>query len=312
MSYVFGDLFAGWFNEYYGWRATFVVLGIVGLALAALAGFSLKEPRVERLKYRAPNEGSVDIVSANSVPRSAVKQANIKEVFFILIRNRTYRNLLLSNSVISFFGFASGQWLPAFFMRSYGLGTGELGAWIAAIQGISGGIAMYLGGELASRFAAKKEGLQLRVTALAYVGAGILWSCVYFSTNFRWSFGFMALATIAGTAPTGPLFALIQSLTSQQYRAQSVAVLNLFGNLIGLGLGPLAAGTLSDMLHSSVGNESLRYALLATCPGTLWAALYVLAASKTVARDLDAVESEDQSSSSREAKLRVTVGTGTI
>jgi hypothetical protein len=49
----------------------------------------------------------------------------------------------------------------------------------------------------------------------------------------------------------------------------------------------LAAGTLSDALRPVAGEESLRYALLALCPGYLWAGWYLWQAGRTVMRDLE-------------------------
>ena len=45
ISAVIGYFLAGWLNEFYGWRVTFMVLGIPGVILAPLAWFTLKEPR---------------------------------------------------------------------------------------------------------------------------------------------------------------------------------------------------------------------------------------------------------------------------
>ena len=56
-----------------------------------------------------------------------------------------------------------------------------------------------------------------------------------------------------------------------------------------MGLGPLAVGVLSDALRPLFAEESLRYALLVMCPGYLWGAWYLWRASKTVARDLEAM-----------------------
>ena len=64
-------------------------------------------------------------------------------------------------------------------------------------------------------------------------------------------------------------------------RAVSVAILFLFANLIGMGIGPLAAGVLSDALVSRVGSESLRDALLLLSPGYLWGAWHLWCASRT-------------------------------
>jgi hypothetical protein len=75
--------------------------------------------------------------------------------------------------------------------------------------------------------------------------------------------------------------------------------MNLFANLIGMGLGPLAAGALSDALRPLFGEESLRYALLALCPGYLWAGWHLWQASKTVASDLEVVREDHEGMAAR-------------
>jgi MFS family permease len=72
-------------------------------------------------------------------------------------------------------------------------------------------------------------------------------------------------------------------------RATSVALIYLVANLIGVGFGPLVAGFLSDALRPFVGEESLRYALLALCPGYVWAAWHLWRASLSIRRDLESL-----------------------
>jgi MFS family permease len=48
LATIVGFFLAGWLNELYGWRVTFMALGAPGLLLAALAWFTLKEPRRAR------------------------------------------------------------------------------------------------------------------------------------------------------------------------------------------------------------------------------------------------------------------------
>ena len=68
-----------------------------------------------------------------------------------------------------------------------------------------------------------------------------------------------------------------------------IAVLSLaVGSLIGLGLGPLLVGLLSDALLPAQGKESLRLALLIVVPLYLWSAAHYYAASLTLAADLGA------------------------
>jgi MFS family permease len=125
--------------------------------------------------------------------------------------------------------------------------------------------------------------MALTVAAMCVISAG-----VYLSPNRHSAFAFMGLVTIAGATISGPLFATIQTLVPQQMRATSIAIIFLFANFFGLGLGPLAAGALSDALRPLWREESLRYALLAMCPGYLWAGWHLWKASTTVTRDLEA------------------------
>lgn len=280
LSLLIGYLLAGWLNESYGWRMTFVILGLPGIGLALLARFTLREPRVQ------------NVVSGDSraAAASAPAQPSLKEVFETLWFNRTFRQLLICFSVMSLFGQGVAQWKPAFFIRSFGMQTAELGTWFALIYGVGGLIGTYLGGLWATRHAQDNERLQLRAMGVTYAIFGVISVCIYMSSNVYVAFTFLALATLGSNLILGPLFATIQTLVPDRMRAMSIALLYLFANLIGMGLGPLATGTLSDLLRPFVGEESLRYALLALCPGYGWAAWHLWQASKTVTYDLQALQ----------------------
>ena len=60
---------------------------------------------------------------------------------------------LLSFGVSNFFLYGLLQWQPTFFIRSYGLRTGEIGSWFAIAYGVCGLLGNYYGGALASRIA---------------------------------------------------------------------------------------------------------------------------------------------------------------
>ncbi len=272
LSMMIGYFLAGWLNQLYGWRLTFMFIGLPGLLLTALAWFTLKEPRRS---------------AAASHP--SVPEATLREVMVVLWANRTFRHLLFCFSIVAFFGNGILQWQPAFFIRSFGLTTGELGTWLAAIYGIGGAVGLYAGGALASRRAAGNERLQLSSAAVAYCGFAILAASVYLTSNRYLAFGLTGIGAVGAAAITGPLFATIQTLVPEHMRATSIALMYLFANLIGMGLGPLATGALSDTFRPLFGEESLRYALLALCPGYLWAAWHLRRASRTVMSDLGEV-----------------------
>jgi|SRR5712672_55988 len=270
---VIGYLAGGWLNELYGWRAMFIIIGLPGLALSALVGFSLREPR--RIQSQAVAQ--------------SLAQPSLKDVCVTLWTSATFRHMLYASSLMSFFGYAIMQWTPAFFVRSFGVTSGALGTWFALIYGVGGILGTYLGGEWVTHFAAHNERLQLKAMAIEIVIFATLGAFPRLSSlapNEYWAFGWLGLSAVAGAMIYGPMLAVIQTLMPPRMRAMSIAILTLFANLIGVGLGPLAAGALSDALRPSLGEESLRYALLAASPGYLWVSWHFWKASRTAMSDI--------------------------
>jgi MFS family permease len=282
MSMTFGYFLAGWLNELYGWRAMFIMLGLPGLGLAAVAWLTLKEPRLAI--------GDKTVVSPFPRRDTTTQRSNrtsLGQVFSILWKMAAFRHLLISFAVISFFVSGILQWQPAFFVRSYGLKTGELGTWFAVVYGLGGMLGTYTSGELVSRFATNNECLQLRAMAVLTCVFGVFSALIYLAPNRYWAFGLLAIAAVTGNAVNGPVFAAIQSLVPSHMRATSIALIYLVANLVGTGLGPLAVGALSDAMRPWAGDESLRYALLVLCPGYLWGGWHLWRAGRTVGRDLE-------------------------
>jgi len=284
LAVVIGYFVSGWLDQFYGWRTTFVIIGIPGLVAALVAKFSLVEPRVAR-------RNEVGWVSSSAV-ETVSPGTSTRIVMVTLWKNRTFRNMAFCWSLSNFFIYGVLQWQPAFFIRSYGVQTGDLGTGFGIAYGVFGLLGNYLGGVLASRYAANNERLQLRAMAALYLGFGVFSAFVYVVSNRYVALALLAMAALCVTATNGPFLATVQTLVPPQMRAMAVALLYLFANLIGLGLGPLAVGSLSDALHPLLGEESLRYALLTMCPGFVLCVWYALRASSTVVEDLRGVQEE--------------------
>ena len=283
LSMLIGYFAAGWLNELYGWRATFEILGASALLPTVLVWLTLEEPR--RAKWK-----SSEVSRSQTWQPEHTSRDSIWRVCLALWRIRTFRHLVVCYSVVYFFGYGMQQWQPAFFIRSFGLTTGALGTWFAAIFGTASFVGTYLGGDLASRFTKNDEATQLKATSFGYVAFGVISALAYLSHDVYWAFGLIGLAGIGAAATTGPMLAVLQTLVPERMRATSIALIYLLANLIGMGLGPLAAGALSDELSRFVGSESLRYAMVALCPGQLWAAWHCWQASKTVMLDVELTE----------------------
>jgi predicted MFS family arabinose efflux permease len=267
IALVIGNFGAGWLNQMYGWRTTFVVIGTPGIALALLASWLLPEPRRTNSLEQAP-------------------QPSIAETVKSLWRNAAFRNLWLCFSVWGFFGNGIQQWQPAFFVRSYGLNTGELGTWLAVVYAFGGITGIWLGGELASRYAPNNERLQLLAVAVVYSLLAVLYAGLYLAPTYRVAFAVLAVSAVIDNATAGPLFAAAQTLVEPRMRAMAMALIYFFCNLIGMGLGPLAVGALSDAWHPTLGDESLRYALLTFCPGYFWCGWHLWKASRTAVEEV--------------------------
>jgi predicted MFS family arabinose efflux permease len=288
LSLVIGYFLGGWLNELVGWRATFILLGLPGIAMATLALLTLREPRHRSPKPARMTPNGTIIVNISSTVAPTPAHRSLIAVYATLWANKTFRHLLLCVSISYFFASGINQWQPTFLVRSYGLKTGEIGTWFAAIYGAGSFVGTYWGGEWASRFAANNERLQLKVMAAVYCSFVLISPFIYLTSNKYVAFAIMGIANLAISTTNGPLFAMIQTLVPSRMRATALALVYLFANLIGIGLGPLAAGALSDALQTHLHAESLRYALLALCPGYFFAAWHLWRARLTVIPDVQA------------------------
>lgn len=277
VALTIGYFAAGWLNQFLSWRKTFLIVGAPGLLLAILAYLTLKDPR-ESIKSNVAPELTI------AAEDDAQTNIPLKEVWRSLWSNAAFRHLVICYSVWAFFGVGILQWQPTFFIRSFGLRTGELGSWFAFIHGVCGGLGIYLGGEWAARYAANNERRQLNACAVAFIFFAFLNAAAYLVPLPLESFGLLALAAFGGNMVQGPFFATVQTLIEPPMRAMSIALMLFFSNLIGNGLGPLAAGVMSDAMRGRMGQDSLRYALVVLCPGYFWAAWHLWRASQAMAR----------------------------
>jgi MFS family permease len=77
----------------------------------------------------------------------------------------------------------------------------------------------------------------------------------------------------------------VQHLVPRHLRATASASFLLINNLIGLGVGPLLMGAISDSLTERYGSESLRYAAVSVLAFYLLAAFLMMLAVKRLRND---------------------------
>ncbi len=272
---MFGLFIGGWANEFFGWRITFMLVGVPGVLLAIGVWFTVKEPR----------KGSADGVVPQRDPEIA-----LKDVFSFLWGQRSFRFMAVASAVHAFVGYGIAQWYPVFFIRSHEMSTGEVGTYLAFVIGLFGGLGTFFGGYLADRLGTRDRRWYMWLPMLATGLATPFFFGIFLSPTYGMAFIYMMLPTMLTSFYLGPVFSMTQGLVPPAMRATAAAVLLFVINIIGLGLGPQFAGILSDLLRPTFGVESLRYALLILSMFTLLGAALYFFAARWLREDLDRVQ----------------------
>ena len=270
-------LFAGgWLNEYFGWRTAFLVVGLPGVALAAVVRLTLREPPRGWSEGGAPAAPTASSESAGAVLR-------------FVLRRRSFVHLSIAGALHAFYGYGAAAFVPAFFVRLHGFSTGELGTWLAAIGITTGALGTFLGGWVGDWIGQRDARWYMWVPGYATLAYVPIAFAFYLWPDGYGALAFLVPATILGSMYLGPTFAMTQALVRPHMRALASALLLFILNLIGLGLGPQVVGIVSDLLAPRLGAESIRYALLGVvvlC--ALWSTAHYFLAARTLREDLQA------------------------
>jgi predicted MFS family arabinose efflux permease len=256
---LIGFLVGGWINEWYGWQAAFVIVGLPGILLALLVRFTVVEPP------RGHSEALQQEVAA----------PGFWEVVGFIWRNSVLRHIVMAGALVSFAGYASVIWIPIYLVRIHDMGTGEVGSYLALLIGVGGAIGIYLGGRIADFMAARRGQQWLPwVVAISSLISLPLLFLTFMATTPMMAIAAYALPAMLGTLYVAPGFALIQNSTPLEMRSVAAAI-NLFvTNIIGLGLGPFTVGFFSDVFSQSYGEDGLRWGLATTIVILIWGVIH--------------------------------------
>lgn len=265
----------------YGWRAAFLVVGLPGLAIAALVRFTLVEPpRGHSDGKVAPPEAPIDWSSV---------YVQIGAGFRHIWRDRASFHTIMGVTLISFVGYGGAVWGFSFFLRSHEMGVKETGIFLALVVGIFGATGAILGGKLADRMGAKDVRWTPWIVGLAKLIQAPLIIWFFLEADTQIARYVYVPVTILGAFYLGPSFALIQSRAPVDMRSVVSAIMLFILNIIGLGFGPQMVGLLADFLKPTYGIEALRYALLLTSLIGLWGAWHYYMAGKALGKEATAV-----------------------
>jgi predicted MFS family arabinose efflux permease len=269
---LFGFLFGGWLNEFFGWRMTFMVVGVPGIILAVIIRKTMAEPIRGSMEKRR--------VSTDAVP--------FGQVLRLLWSRRSFRHMAMGSALNAFAGYSTISWAASFMIRSHNMSTGELGTWLALIIGVGGAIGVFSGGLIADKLARRDKRWYMWLPAITGVLSVPFMAATYTVGSAYLALAMMVVPGILSNVYLGNTIATTHSLVGLRMRAMSSALLFFILNIVGLGAGPWSIGLLSDYLQPTLGSESLSQAMLYLIPVTMfWSACHFFLAARTLRADLE-------------------------
>lgn len=237
--------------EAYGWRSVFLIFGIPGVLLAILIQLTIKEP----LK-----------VTASASEEGAGLFSTLGNIF----RLPSFAHIMVGVGFTGIAGYGLGVWSPSFLVRVHNMSLVDAGLYLGLIGVFGGGLGTISSGLLVDRLARRDKRWQLWLPAIGIFLAlptqlaFLLWPAehrlVMGDVDVPFALVFMALSAVFASFWIAPSYAAVQNLVPQYWRTQASALMLLAINLLGMGLGPLLVGMLSDLL-SQFGDSSVRYGL---------------------------------------------------
>ncbi len=252
---LLGMVIGGQLADTLGWRMAFMAVGLPGILLAVVVWFLIRdEDRPVRDTGPIQTEQSVLKAIWTSILQIL---ASVGE----LMKFKAYVLVLVAASFCSFLSYGKATWITIFFQRTHQLSPGQTGLWYGIGTGVAAIFGTWLGGWLAIRYGSTDRRHVVTAPAIGMALAVPLAILAYQQSDWQIALALMLLPAAFNALYFGPVYSSVQGLVPLHQRAMASAVL-LFGqNLIGLGLGPLFFGMLSDWLKPEYGSDSVRYVL---------------------------------------------------
>lgn len=264
-----GAAFGAWAAANIGWRGAFMVIGAIGIAFVPVMLWLVREP--------ARGQMDREKMADEAIPFS--------QSLAMFIRRRSLRLLLIGSALAAFVSYGMLNWIPAFLMRTQKMPLEAMATYYAPAAGITFGIGILGGGWLVSQRAKISPRAYGSIPALASLLLIPTFIMALMADSWQISLALLLIPMAACTVYVPPALALVQNLTPPRSRATAAALLLLVFNIVGLGLGPVFTGVLSDMLKPSLGDDSLRWALMGLVPVAAAAGLAQFSMTRHLERD---------------------------
>jgi MFS family permease len=177
----------------------------------------------------------------------------------------------------------------------------------AVLAGVAAILGTLLGGRLGDYFGRRDARHYLGIPAVSYVLAAGFQVAAFLQSDLALLVTLLAVGQLCCVMYLGPTFGVLHNMVEPRMRATAVAIVFVLTSLIGLGLGPVLVGWLSDVAAARVVDAEtfttcatgsaaagcrassfagVKLALAAASLLYLWPATHYFAASRSVTMDL--------------------------
>ena len=246
---------AGILGPMIGWRNCFLLLGGLGLVLALVL-----------LLIKDPERGAMEEKGSVEEQQESLIGGNWRSIVsgvFNVVKSTPALAWTMIGAVFLHIPLGAGQFAIVWLERERGFGIGEISATYGLIYIVFGTLGTFLGGILSDWYQARFRGGRVRFLAyLMLFITPLLISFRFVSPSSALFYVGMAAGMFSVSSFYGPAFSTVQDLTPVRLRGVMTGLLLVACNLLGLGIGALMTGVLSDVFSAYGIFEPLTKALL--------------------------------------------------
>jgi len=248
---MFGAVAGGWLAQNFSWRIAFVLVGAPGLLMALAIKWLIKEPPRGHSEPEPHPALAEDVVAETHEPVSpkfslANEFKEMAAVAAILFGKWPVVNMVLGVTIASFAGYGAGQFVPPYFIRTFGLNYAQVGLITGLVGGFSAGLGTLVGGFLTDRLSKRSPRWYALTPAFGLAIATPIYVLAYTQNSWQTAALILLVPGIFHYTYLGPSFGVVHNMVDTRRRATATALLFFFLNLLALGGGPPFTGWLID------------------------------------------------------------------
>ena len=268
---VVGFVAGGLLAEAYGWRWTFIILGLPGVLIGLIIYLTIREPKRGQFAH------------ANTPKIHPDEQEHFSVTMKSLWNNRIFVRVAISQMLAVTASYAFAIWLAPILIRNYEVPVSQIGIYLGIVWVLGGVPGMILGGYLTDRLAIKNPKWRAWFCSIVLILALPLLCLCLLTDNLVLALVLYTFGYGLHSSTQGPAISMMQSSVAPAERGTASAISSLATTFLGYFVGPAVVGAISDSLSAEHGTLSLNYAVIGITIISLISAIFAYSwASKAI------------------------------